>query len=64
MVAALGVGLAIAAEKKYVTDPTTGKVVSAPEYGGTLTTGYASAVAAHSDSWWVTTSVSPKKMVF
>ena len=52
MVAALGVGLAIAAEKKYVTDPTTGKVVSAPEYGGTLTTGYASAVAAHSDSWW------------
>ena len=37
MVAALGVGLAIAAEKKYVTDPTTGKVVSSPEYGGTLT---------------------------
>ena len=23
--------------KKYVTDPSTGKVVSAPEYGGTLT---------------------------
>ena len=23
--------------KNYVTDPTTGKVVSAPEYGGTLT---------------------------
>ena len=37
MVTALGVGLAIAAEKKYVTDPTTGKVVSSPEYGGTLT---------------------------
>ena len=26
-----------AADKKYVTDPTTGKVVSAPEYGGTIT---------------------------
>merc|ERR1712000_33318 len=23
---------------KYVTDPTTGKVVTAPEYGGTITT--------------------------
>ena len=30
-------GSAAAADKKYVTDPTTGKVVSAPEYGGTLT---------------------------
>ena len=28
---------AAAAEKRYVTDPTTGKVVTAPEYGGTLT---------------------------
>ena len=28
---------AVAAEKKYVMDPTTGKEVSAPEYGGTLT---------------------------
>ena len=37
MVAALGVSLAIAAEKKMVKDPTTGKMVSAPEYGGTLT---------------------------
>ena len=26
--------------KKYVTDPTTGKVVTAPEYGGTLTVAY------------------------
>ena len=26
-----------AADKQYVTDPTTGKVVTAPEYGGTLT---------------------------
>ena len=28
---------AAAADKKYVTDPTTGEVVVAPEYGGTLT---------------------------
>ena len=28
---------ATVADKKYVTDPTTGKVVVAPEYGGTLT---------------------------
>ena len=28
---------AAAADKKYVTDPTTGKVVVAPEYGGTFT---------------------------
>ena len=28
---------ASAAEKKYVTDPSTGKVVVAPEYGGTFT---------------------------
>ena len=28
---------AAAADKKYVTDPTTGKVVVAPEYGGTIT---------------------------
>jgi len=30
---------AAAADKKYVTDPVTGKVYSAPEYGGTLTVG-------------------------
>ena len=28
---------AAAADKKYVTDPTTGKAVSAPQYGGTIT---------------------------
>ena len=28
---------AMAAEKKMVTDPTTGEMVTAPEYGGTLT---------------------------
>ncbi len=37
MVAALGVSPAIAAEKKMVKDPSTGKMVTAPEYGGTLT---------------------------
>ena len=37
---ALWVGPTAAAEKKNVTDPTTGKVVSAPEYGGTLTFPY------------------------
>ena len=30
-------GAAAAADKKYVTDPTNGKVYTAPEYGGTLT---------------------------
>ena len=30
-------GSAAAADKKYVTDPTTGKVVTAPEYGGIIT---------------------------
>ena len=28
---------AAAADKKYVTDPSTGKVVVAPQYGGTIT---------------------------
>ena len=28
---------AAAADKKYVTDPTSGRVFTAPEYGGTLT---------------------------
>ena len=37
MVAVFGVGLAIAAEKEMVKDPTTGKMVTAPEYGGTIT---------------------------
>ncbi len=37
MVAALGVSSVVAAEKKMVKDPTTGKMVSVPEYGGTIT---------------------------
>ncbi len=40
-----------AAQKKYVTDPTTGKVVSAPEYGGTIT--WANSYNPRtSDSWF------------
>ena len=42
MVTALGVSSAVGAEKKMVKDPTTGKMVTAPAYGGTLT--YASRV--------------------
>ena len=37
---------------KYVTDPATGKVVSAPEYGGTITYGRVS-WAEHSDAWYI-----------
>ena len=36
----------------YVTDPSTGRVVEKPRYGGTLTTGWASTLLAHVDSWW------------
>ena len=37
--------------KNYVTDPSTGKTVSAPQYGGTLTWG-ASAHPPSTDNWW------------
>ena len=37
MVAALGVGSAVAAEKEMVMDPSTGEMVEAPRYGGTFT---------------------------
>ena len=36
---------------KYVTDPSTGKVVSAPEYGGTLRTVMNKLSHTHGDSW-------------
>ena len=42
---------AAAADKKYVTDPTTGKAVTAPEYGGTITYGEVSWVA-NIDLWY------------
>ena len=39
------------ADKKYVTDPTTGKPVVAPEYGGILNlAGWG--MPAHTDTWW------------
>jgi len=44
-------GQPTAAAKKYVTDPATGEVVTAPEYGGTLT--WAAVVYAPSpDNYW------------
>ncbi len=50
MVAALGVSSAVAADKKMVKDPTTGKVVQAPQYGGILT--YAHTIEfAGTDPW-------------
>ena len=51
MVAALGVSSAVGAEKKMVKDPTTGKMVSAPEYGGTFRT-IRSGVPAHIDPYY------------
>ena len=43
---------AAAAEKEMVTDPATGEMVSAPEYGGTITYGRVS-WAEHSDVWYI-----------
>ena len=50
-VTALWVGPTAAAEKKYVTDPTTGKVVSAPGYGGDTDRGLRTSLAG-SDAWF------------
>ncbi len=44
---------AAAADKKYVTDPTTGKVVVAPEYGGTLTYAWGGRVSDNQDPFVV-----------
>ena len=52
MVTAFCVSSAVGAEKKMVKDPTTGKMVTAPEYGGTITYGRVS-WAAHSDVWYI-----------
>ena len=53
MVAALGVSTAVAAEKKMVKDPTTGKMVTAPEYGGTFTGVYGyTGWPGRTDSWF------------
>ena len=50
MVAAFWVSPAVAAEKKTVTDPATGRTWTAPEYGGTLT--YVERIAAESTDTW------------
>ena len=42
---------AAAAEKQYVTDPSTGKQVVAPEYGGTLVSVMNKRPETHGDSW-------------
>ena len=41
---------AAAAEKEMVLDPSTGEMVTAPEYGGTLTFGVV-AMGEHPDAW-------------
>ena len=42
-----------AADKEMVLDPTTGKMVSAPQYGGTITTKWwATSDPEHGDTWW------------
>ena len=44
---------AAAAEKEMVRDPATGKIVTAPEYGGTITYGRSGKTGAHSDAWFI-----------
>ena len=49
---------------KYVTDPTTGKVVSAPEYGGTITGLFHPGwETEHADMWHYRTVIHPTKIV-
>ena len=43
---------AAAADKKYVTDPSTGKVVSAPEYGGTFAHAVRNEPSSIADTWF------------
>ena len=38
---------------KYVTDPTTGKVVTAPQYGGTITYGWGGRVGETTDPFFI-----------
>ncbi len=44
---------AAAAEKEMVRDPATGKIVTAPEYGGTITYGRSGKTGEHSDAWFI-----------
>ena len=43
---------AAVAEKEMVLDPTTGKMVTAPEYGGTITWGAKASYDEITDPWW------------
>ena len=43
---------AAAADKTYVTDPVTGKAVSAPQYGGTLTQALIISTVRPGDAWF------------
>ena len=55
---------AAAAEKEMVMDPTTGEMVSAPEYGGTITSLFNPGwEAEHADMWHYRTVIHPTKMV-
>ena len=45
-------GAAMAAEKEYVTDPTTGKQVVKPEYGGTITAALLNFNVEHGDAFF------------
>ena len=45
-------GAAMAAEKEYVTDPTTGKQVLKPEYGGTITAALLNFNVEHADAFF------------
>ena len=54
---------AVAAEKKYVTDPTTGKVVSAPEYGGTITWSSGFGDPPTTDSWFTNANMPSSAVV-
>ena len=47
---------AAAAEKEMVRDPATGKMVTAPEYGGTITFAR-NATREHPDAWYIGSSV-------
>ena len=55
---------AAAMEKEMVMDPTTGEMVSAPEYGGTITTLFHPGwEAEHADMWHFRTVIHPTKIV-
>ena len=47
---------ASAAEQEMVRDPSTGEMVKAPQYGGTIVTVNELGEAPHTDTWWGSTS--------